>query len=84
MTKLLEIEKLSISFSQYFKGLEQRELKVLSDLTMDVDDHEISSISFPLYRMLPATFAFDGNMPRIACASKLFPEPLDPRTANIS
>ncbi len=44
MSKLLEIEKLSISFSQYFKGLEQRELKVLSDLTMDVDNHEILAV----------------------------------------
>lgn len=44
MSKLLEIEKLSISFSQYFKGLEQRELKVLSDLTMDVKDHEILAV----------------------------------------
>jgi peptide/nickel transport system ATP-binding protein len=44
MSKLLEVEKLSISFSQYFKGLEQRELKVLSDLTMDVDDHEILAV----------------------------------------
>jgi peptide/nickel transport system ATP-binding protein len=44
MSKLLEVEKLSISFSQYFKGLEQRELKVLSDLTMAVDDHEIWAV----------------------------------------
>lgn len=44
MSKLLEVEKLSISFSQYFKGLEQRELKVLSDLTMDVDDYEILAV----------------------------------------
>ena len=44
MSKLLEIEKLSISFTQYFKGLEQRELKVLSDLTMDVSDHEILAV----------------------------------------
>ena len=44
MSKLLEVEKLSISFSQYFKGLEQRELTVLSDLTMDVDDHEILAV----------------------------------------
>ena len=44
MSKLLEVEKLSISFSQYFKGLEQRELKVLSDLTMDVNDHEILAV----------------------------------------
>ncbi|MBO7719816.1 MAG: ABC transporter ATP-binding protein [Methanosphaera sp.] len=44
MSKLLEVEKLSISFSQYFNGLEQRELKVLSDLTIDVDDHEILAV----------------------------------------
>ena len=44
MSKLLEIEKLSISFTQYFKGLEQRELKVLSDLTMDVNNHEILAV----------------------------------------
>lgn len=44
MSKLLEVEKLSISFSQYFKGLQQRELKVLSDLTMDVGDHEILAV----------------------------------------
>ena len=44
MSKLLEVEKLSISFTQYFKGLEQRELKVLSDLTMDVNDHEILAV----------------------------------------
>jgi len=44
MSKLLEIEKLSISFTQYFEGLEQRELKVLSDLTMDVNDHEILAV----------------------------------------
>ncbi len=44
MSKLLEVDKLSISFSQYFKGLEQRELKVISDLTMDVNDHEILAV----------------------------------------
>ena len=44
MSKLLEVDKLSISFSQYVKGLEQRELKVISDLTMDVNDHEILAV----------------------------------------
>ncbi|WP_455645416.1 ABC transporter ATP-binding protein [Methanosphaera sp.] len=44
MTKLLEVKNLSISFTQYFKGLEQRELKVISDLTMDVHEHEILAI----------------------------------------
>lgn len=44
MDKLLEVEKLSISFSQYFKGLEQRELHVISDLTMDISEHEILAV----------------------------------------
>lgn len=42
--KLLEIKNLSISFTQYIKGLEQRELKVISDLTMDIHDHEILTV----------------------------------------
>lgn len=42
--KLIEIKNLSISFTQYVKGLEQRELKVISDLTMDIHDHEILAV----------------------------------------
>lgn len=42
--KLLQIKNLSISFTQYIKGLEQRELKVISDLTMDIHDHEILAV----------------------------------------
>lgn len=42
--KLLEIKNLSISFTQYIKGLEQRKLKVISDLTMDIHDHEILAV----------------------------------------
>lgn len=42
--KLLEIKNLSISFTQYIKGLEQRELKVISDLTMNIHDHEILAV----------------------------------------
>lgn len=44
MSKLLEIENLSISFTQYVKGLEQRELKVINDLTMEVSEHEILAV----------------------------------------
>lgn len=44
MNKLLEIKNLSISFTQYFQGLEQRELNVISDLTMDVYEHEILAV----------------------------------------
>ena len=73
MTKLLEIEKLSISFSQYFKGLEQRELKVLSDLTMDVSDHEIlavlgssgsgkSLLAHAILGILPMNATVSGNI----------------------
>lgn len=73
MSKLLEVEKLSISFSQYFKGLEQRELKVLSDLTMDVDDHEIlavlgssgsgkSLLAHAILGILPTNAKVSGNI----------------------
>lgn len=44
MTKLLEIENLSITFNQYIKGLKQRKLKVISDLTLDVSEHEILAV----------------------------------------
>ncbi|RAP43786.1 MAG: peptide ABC transporter ATP-binding protein [Methanosphaera sp. SHI1033] len=44
MDELLEIKNLSISFNQYFKGLEQRKLHVISDLTMTVHSHEILAV----------------------------------------
>ncbi len=44
MVELLKIENLAISFTQYFKGLEQRELKVLSDVTLDLNEHEILAV----------------------------------------
>ena len=73
MSKLLEVEKLSISFSQYFKGLQQRELKVLSDLTMDVGDHEIlavlgssgsgkSLLAHAIFGILPENANLNGNI----------------------
>ena len=44
MEKLLEVNNLSISFTQYVQGLNRHELKVISDLTIDVDEHEIVAI----------------------------------------
>jgi peptide/nickel transport system ATP-binding protein len=44
MEKLLEVENVSISFIQYTKGLNQRDLKVISDLTLDVSEGEILAV----------------------------------------
>lgn len=44
MSKLLEIQNLSISFTQYFKGLKQRNLHVVSDLSLSLNSHEILAI----------------------------------------
>ena len=44
MEKLLEVENISISFIQYVQGLNQRDLKVITDLTLDVQEGEILAI----------------------------------------
>lgn len=44
MSKLLEVKNLSISFTQYVQGLNRHELKVISDLTIDLDESEIVAI----------------------------------------
>jgi peptide/nickel transport system ATP-binding protein len=44
MEKLLEVENVSISFIQYTKGLNQRDLKVITDLTLDVSEGEILAV----------------------------------------
>ena len=44
MEKLLEVENISISFTQYTKGLNQRDLKVITDLTLDVSEGEILAV----------------------------------------
>ncbi|MBQ8018591.1 MAG: ABC transporter ATP-binding protein [Methanobrevibacter sp.] len=41
---LLEVNNLSISFTQYVEGLNRHDLKVISDLTIDVDEGEIVAI----------------------------------------
>ena len=44
MNKLLEVNNLSISFTQYVQGLSHHDLKVISDLTIDVKEKEIVAI----------------------------------------
>ncbi|RAP50564.1 MAG: peptide ABC transporter ATP-binding protein [Methanosphaera sp. SHI613] len=44
MKKLLEVNNLSISFTQYVQGLNRHELKVISDLSIDVKENEIVAI----------------------------------------
>lgn len=44
MEKLLEVNNLSISFTQYVQGLNRHDSKVISDLTIDVKEKEIVAI----------------------------------------
>ncbi|AMK15653.1 ATP-binding cassette domain-containing protein [Methanobrevibacter olleyae] len=44
MVELLDVSNLSISFTQYVQGLQQRELKVISDLSLDVNEGEVVAI----------------------------------------
>ena len=44
MAKLLEVNNLSISFTQYVQGLNRHDLRVISDLSIDVDENEIVAI----------------------------------------
>ncbi|MBE6499067.1 MAG: ABC transporter ATP-binding protein [Methanobrevibacter thaueri] len=44
MDKLLDVENVSISFIQYTKGLNQRDLKVITDLTLDISEGEILAV----------------------------------------
>lgn len=44
MSKLLEVNNLSISFTQYVQGLNRHDSKVITDLTIDVDENEIVAI----------------------------------------
>ncbi|WP_323737101.1 ABC transporter ATP-binding protein [Methanosphaera sp. ISO3-F5] len=44
MKKLLEVNNLSISFTQYVQGLNRHDSKVISDLTIDVGEQEIVAI----------------------------------------
>ena len=44
MDKLLDVENVSISFIQYTQGLNQRDLKVITDLTLDISEGEILAV----------------------------------------
>lgn len=44
MSKLLEVNNLSISFTQYVQGLNRHDSMVITDLTIDVDESEIVAI----------------------------------------
>ena len=44
MEKLLDVENVSISFIQYTKGLNLRDLKVITDLTLDISEGEILAV----------------------------------------
>ena len=44
MEKLLEVTNLSISFTQYVEGLNRHNSKVITDLTIDVNENEIVAI----------------------------------------
>lgn len=44
MSKLLEVNNLSISFTQYVQGLNRHDSKIITDLTIDVDENEIVAI----------------------------------------
>ncbi|MBQ2665291.1 ABC transporter ATP-binding protein [Methanobrevibacter sp.] len=44
MGKLLEVNNLSISFTQYVQGLNRHDSKVISDLTIEVDESEIVAV----------------------------------------
>ena len=44
MEKLLEVKNLSISFTQYVEGLNRHNSKVITDLTIDVNENEIVAI----------------------------------------
>ena len=44
MEKLLEVKNLSISFTQYVQGLNRHDSKVISDLTLDIDESEIVAV----------------------------------------
>lgn len=44
MGNLLEVDNLSISFTQYVQGLNRHDSKVISDLTIDINESEIVAV----------------------------------------
>ncbi|OED29939.1 ABC transporter ATP-binding protein [Methanosphaera sp. WGK6] len=44
MSNLISVSNISISFTQYTEGLNQRDLKVITDLTLDIKEGEIVAV----------------------------------------
>ena len=44
MANLLDVNNLSISFTQYVQGLNRHDSKVISDLTIDINESEIVAV----------------------------------------
>lgn len=73
MNELLSVRHLSIAFTQYVKGLAQTDLKVVSDLSIDIHEHEIvavlgssgsgkSLLAHAIFGILPANAIVKGNI----------------------
>ncbi|MBQ9025010.1 MAG: ABC transporter ATP-binding protein [Methanobrevibacter sp.] len=73
MESLLDVENVSISFIQYTQGLNQRDLKVITDLTLDVKEGEIlavlgssgsgkSLLAHAILGILPENAQLNGNI----------------------
>ena len=73
MESLLDVENVSISFIQYTKGLNQRNLNIITDLTLDVKEGEIlavlgssgsgkSLLAHAILGILPENANLNGNI----------------------
>ena len=73
MSDLINVSNISISFTQYVKGLNQRELRVITDLTLDIKEGEIvavlgssgsgkSLLAHAILGILPHNANLSGNM----------------------
>ena len=65
MEKLLDVENVSISFIQYTKGLNQRELQVITDLTLDIlgsSGSGKSLLAHAIFGILPENANLNGKI----------------------
>ena len=66
VSELINVSNISISFTQYVKGLNQRELKVITDLTLDIKEGEIVAVlgssGLPQNANLSGTMMYKGEV----------------------
>ena len=73
MEEILDVENVSISFIQYTKGLNQQELQVITDLTLDISEGEIlvvlgssgsgkSLLAHAIFGILPENANLNGKI----------------------